>query len=80
MKLIIPILLLSLLGAVACGDETKSETKTIYYPGEKQIKQQIEYKKGKKNGLFIDYFRNGIVKAKQHYLNDTLDDSTILYH
>jgi antitoxin component YwqK of YwqJK toxin-antitoxin module len=80
MKLVVPILLLSLLGAVACSDETKSETKTIYYPGEKQIKQQIEYLKGKKNGLFIEYFRNGLVKAKQHYLNDTLNDSTVLYH
>lgn len=80
MKFLHPFMIAVLLLAVACETPEKTETKTIFYPNSKQIKQQVEYHNGKKNGLFVEYFSTGICKARQHYKNDTLNDTTVLYH
>jgi|GEM_PF-1669022 len=59
------------------GDEN---LKIIYYPDSEVIKQSVEYKNKKKNGLFRAYYRNGNPKAVQHYKNDTLTDTSCFYH
>lgn len=33
-----------------------------------------------KNGYLKEYYRDGVLKASQFYMNDTLDDTTRLYH
>lgn len=65
-----------------CGDPNKIDDgiKTVHFKDTDIIKQTIEYKKGKKNGYLKEYYRDGILKAKQFYVNDTLDDSTLIYH
>lgn len=63
-----------------CSDEKADGFKTIYFPNSKQIKQSVEYKNGKKNGSFKEYYRNGNLKAVQRYVNDTLNDTSFFYH
>lgn len=64
---------------VSCkGDEP--DVKTIYFPDSDQVKQRIEYKNGRKNGVFEEFYRSGRLKARQHYVNDSLNDTTVIYH
>jgi antitoxin component YwqK of YwqJK toxin-antitoxin module len=67
---------------VACHpkDSATQEEKTIYYPGSSQIKQKVQYRDGKKNGYLTEYFRDGKLKTRQCYVNDSLTDTTFLYH
>lgn len=51
-----------------------------HYEGSDQLKQLLEIKNGKKNGFAKEFYRNGNLKKYQHYLNDTLNDSSIYYH
>jgi antitoxin component YwqK of YwqJK toxin-antitoxin module len=54
-------------------------TKIIHYPNSDKVCQKIEYKNGKKNGLFLEYYRNGNLKYKKKYLNDSLTDTACFY-
>ena len=67
---------------VSCGSkrEELEGVKTVYFPGTDIIKQSVEYKNGKKNGYFREYYRKGNLKARQFYVNDTLDDTTQIYY
>jgi antitoxin component YwqK of YwqJK toxin-antitoxin module len=60
-------------------DKEKTDTKTVFYEDGKTVKQSIEYKNGHKNGAFKEFFPTGKLKAIQHFVNDTLTDSTIIY-
>lgn len=62
------------------SDEITEGLKTVHFKGTKIVMQTIEYKGGKKNGFFKEYYRNGILKAKQFYVNDTLNDTSFFYH
>ncbi len=53
---------------------------TSHFEGTEIVKQTIEYKNGKKNGFMKEYFKNGILKAKQFYRNDTLTDTSFFYY
>ncbi len=81
MKLLLYLLFL-LPAFIACdpSNSFKDEKKTIYFPGTRQIKQTVEYKNGMKNGYLTEYFKDGQLKARQFYVNDTLDDTTRVYH
>lgn len=64
-----------------CDPEQKKEgLKIVHYPGTDKIHQEIEMKNGKKNGYAKEYFKNGKLKCSQHYINDTLNDSSLTYH
>src|SRR5688572_23623473 len=54
--------------------------KIVHFPNSDKIKQEINYKKGKKNGAFKEYNFNGSLKAVQHFINDTLNDTSKFYH
>ncbi|MBL7901793.1 MAG: hypothetical protein JNK73_07350 [Bacteroidia bacterium] len=54
--------------------------KVVHFKNSDKIKQEIEYKDGKKNGFFKEYYTTGKLKAIQHYRNDTLCDSSKFYH
>lgn len=71
-----------LLVLFSCSESDKIENgfKTIHFPGTDIIKQTVEYKKGKKNGFLKEFYRNGQLKAKQFYVNDSLNDSSMFYH
>lgn len=69
-----------LLSSCKNNTDSENETKTIYFPGSKIIKQTIEYSNGKKNGTLKEFYRNGNLKIKQYFVNDTVRDSTIVYH
>ena len=62
------------------NSETNDELKTVHFSGTDIVKQTIEYKNGKKNGFFKEYYRNGILKAKQFYVNDSINDTSLFYH
>jgi antitoxin component YwqK of YwqJK toxin-antitoxin module len=66
----------------SCGRGRVEEDgiKTIYYPGTKIVHQKISYKDGFRNGWFIEYARNGLLKARVFYRNDSLDDTSYIYH
>jgi hypothetical protein len=62
------------------SSDVKEGLKVIHFPKSDAVKQTIEYKNGKKNGYLKEYFRNGTLKARQFFVNDSLDDTTYLYH
>lgn len=70
------------LSLVACEDpeHPNDGTKTIHFPNSEAVKQTVDYKNGKKNGYLKEYYRDGTLKASQYYVNDTLDDTTRIYH
>ncbi|MBL7931439.1 MAG: hypothetical protein JNL60_06040 [Bacteroidia bacterium] len=80
MKHLLIFLILSACFSCAPDSGFKDEEKIIYYPGTEIVKQSVQYKNGKKNGYFKEYFRNGSLKASQVYLNDTLNDTTLIYY
>lgn len=53
--------------------------KIIHFPDSDIICQKIEYKNGKKNGLFLEYYRNGKLKYKKKYKDDHLTDTACFY-
>lgn len=58
----------------------KNGINTYYYENSKKIKQTVEFKDGKRHGELKEYYRNGILKVRQYYKNDTLNDSSFFYH
>lgn len=76
------LLLLLFLFCSACKGVFEREgegTKIIHFPNSDKICQQIEYKNGKKNGLFLEYYRNGKLKYRKKYVNDKLTDTACFY-
>lgn len=61
-------------------DKIDDGVKIVHFKNSDIIRQTVEYKNGKKNGFFKEYYRDGVLKAKQFYVNDSLDDSTLIYH
>lgn len=66
----------------SCTDssQVKDGLKIVHYPGTEIIHQEIEMKNGKKSGYAKEFYRDGTLKIFQHYINDTLNDSSIYYH
>ncbi|MFI5220251.1 MAG: toxin-antitoxin system YwqK family antitoxin [Bacteroidia bacterium] len=58
----------------------KNGERIVYFERTKKISQSIEYKNGKKNGWWLEFYENGNPKVKSKYLNDTLQDSSFYYH
>jgi antitoxin component YwqK of YwqJK toxin-antitoxin module len=75
-------LLILVVFIAACNPEDSFENgeKTFYFPGTNTIKKQIHYKNGKKNGLMQEFYQDGKLKARQFFVNDSLDDTTVVYH
>jgi antitoxin component YwqK of YwqJK toxin-antitoxin module len=80
MKFISIATLLALIFSCGSKREELEGVKTVYFPGTELVKQSVEYKDGKKNGYFTEYYRKGNLKARQFYINDTLDDTTVIYY
>ena len=59
------------------GDD---DLKIVYYPDSEVIKQSVEFKDGKKDGLFQTFYRNGSRQAIQHYRRDTITDTSFFFH
>jgi antitoxin component YwqK of YwqJK toxin-antitoxin module len=75
------IVLVFLLYACSYSTDSESESlKIIYYPGTDQVKQSVQYKKGRRNGYFKEFFPDGKLKARQFFVNDTLNDTTVIYY
>jgi antitoxin component YwqK of YwqJK toxin-antitoxin module len=65
----------------ACNDLLKGDgIKIIHFPNSEIICQKISYQNGKKNGIFLEYYRNGNLKYKKKYKNDQLIDTACFYH
>lgn len=58
----------------------KDGIKTVYFPNSEIVKQVVGYKDGKRIGELREYYRNGNLKVRQYYKNDTLTDSCITYY
>jgi antitoxin component YwqK of YwqJK toxin-antitoxin module len=58
----------------------KDGIKTVYFPNTEKIQQVVEFKDGKRIGELKEYYRNGNLKVRQYYKNDTLNDSAFFYH
>lgn len=77
-KLLIPGLLILIY---SCGsDKIENGTKTVYFEGTEKVKQIINYANGYKNGEAKEFYPDGTLKAKQFYANDTLTDTSYMYH
>jgi antitoxin component YwqK of YwqJK toxin-antitoxin module len=75
------LILPALISFSSCTDGKVTDgTKIVHFKNSEKIKQEIEYKNGKKNGFFKEYYMQGNLKAIQHYRNDTLCDSSKFYH
>lgn len=57
----------------------KDGLKVVYFPETEIVKQEVEYKDGKRVGDFKEYYRNGKLHIHQHYVDDRLNDSTVFY-
>lgn len=67
---------------VACTNtfDGKNGTRIAYFKNTKKISQSVEYKNGHINGLWKEFYETGTLKFCKHYVNDTLQDSSIFYH
>lgn len=76
------LLLIVLFTFFSCSDlfDGKDGVKTVYFPESKIVQQVVEYERGKKNGIAKEFYRNGKLKNLQHFINDTLVDSSFFYH
>lgn len=76
------LLFLSGIFISSCSNEFDGTDgiKTIYFPNSELIKQVVNYKDGKRIGELREYYRNGNLKIKQYYKNDTLTDSCMMYY
>lgn len=79
------VLVIYQLFLVICFSCNNSDTpgdgvKTFHFPNSDDVEQTVEYKNGRKNGYLKEYYRDGTLKARQFYVNDTLDDSTLFFH
>lgn len=75
------LILLASISFFSCDDGKISDgTKIVHFKNSDKVKQEIEYKNGKKNGSFKEYTIKGQLKAIQHYRNDTLCDTSKFYH
>jgi antitoxin component YwqK of YwqJK toxin-antitoxin module len=65
----------------SCSDkfDGKNGTKTVYFPNSEIVKQVVHYKDGKREGELTEFYRNGNLKLKQVYSNDSLNDSSFSY-
>lgn len=90
MALVFSLLLLS-----ACGNETTSvlsekedapvsdgevEIKTTYWDGTQNIRSQVSYVDGLKEGLAVQYYRNGNKQMEIQYYNDIKEGITRVYY
>lgn len=48
-------------------------------PGTEMPKTIVSFKNGMKNGIEIEFDRNGTIQKKSEYMNDTVNGSTITY-
>jgi hypothetical protein len=76
----IPIFLLLFFISCEESDKVDNGTKVVHFAGTKIVRQTIEYKNGLKNGYFKDYYKNGQLKGQQFFVNDTINDTSFLYH
>jgi antitoxin component YwqK of YwqJK toxin-antitoxin module len=58
----------------------KDGIKTVYFPNSEKIQQVVEYREGKRIGELKEFYRNGNLKVRQFYKNDTLNDSSFYYY
>lgn len=67
---------------LSCSNEFDGSDgiKTVYFPNSEIVKQIVEYKDGKRIGVLKEYYKNGNLRVKQNYKNDTLNDSAFFYH
>lgn len=78
--LLLPLLLLLIISSCTDPEKIDNGIRIIHYPGSDLIHQEVEMKDGKKNGIAKEYFRNGKLKRKQYYSNDSLNDSSMYFH
>jgi antitoxin component YwqK of YwqJK toxin-antitoxin module len=58
----------------------KDGLKVVHFQGTDVVRQTIEYKNGKKNGFFTEYYRDGKIKAKQYFIDNQKDDTSLMFH
>jgi len=58
----------------------KTGEERVYYPKTGALYQATQYKNGKKNGYWKQFYSNGILKTDAHFVNDTLQGKTIYFH
>lgn len=75
-------LLLSFISLHSCTGkfDGKNGKRIVYFEGTEKVSQSIEYKNGKKNGWWLEFYENGNPKVKSRYVNDTLQDSSLYYY
>lgn len=80
MRVFSPFTLLLFLCTCSGDERVNNGLYVVHYPGTELIQQEVEMKNGKKNGWAKEYYKNGKLKRKQFYVNDTLNDSSLYYH
>ena len=78
--LLISIAIIILTSSCSNEFDGKDGVKTVYFPNSKIVQQIVEYKDGKRIGELKEFYRNGKLKVRQYYKNDTLNDSAFFYH
>ncbi|HKR07487.1 MAG TPA: toxin-antitoxin system YwqK family antitoxin [Bacteroidia bacterium] len=75
--MLLPFILLN-----SCSEkfDGKNGKRTVYFEGTEKVSQSVEYKNGKKNGWWLEFYENGNPKVKSRYVNDTLQDSSLYYY
>src|ERR1041385_311298 len=75
------ILFVLALFIVACKKfDGKNGTKTYYFTGSNKVQCTEEYRNGKKNGLYEEFYESGKLKFRTWYEDDTIRDSTYAYY
>lgn len=58
----------------------KNGKRIAHFKGTDKIKQAVEYKDGKLNGFWEEYYITGKLRLRKHFVNDTLQDTSFYYH
>ena len=71
------LILLSLFLISNCGDKVREEIVERYDNG--QIREEKNYKDGKKSGKWIWYYENGEIKFENNYKNGILNETNQIH-
>ncbi|MCW3084931.1 MAG: hypothetical protein JWP12_2297 [Bacteroidetes bacterium] len=80
LKIILPVFILVAFYSCSNSFDGKNGLNTVHFPNSEKVMMTAEFKNGKRDGELKEYYKNGHLKTHQHYVNDKLDDSSLLYY
>ncbi len=80
LKLVFSVFILAAFYSCSPSFDGKNGLNIVHFPNSEKVMMTAEFKDGKRDGELKEYYKNGKLKTHQHYVNDKLEDSSLLYY